>query len=162
ETIRSAAITGVLGELSIVSIGIGTPMPFRWCGMPDISADTVLGALSLKKNDSIIAISSAFYPQFGKFAKKRCYGILFHCPPSQSVPYFSLGLELCKTLVSVYPLLFDKNTVQNNNKEMFIKVLGNKKLAEALLNGDHAMVKQLSVSGLEEYRTMREKYLLYK
>lgn len=162
ETIRSAAITGVLGELSVVSIGIGTPMPFRWCGMPDISADTVLGALSLKKNDSIIAISSAFYPQFGKFAKKRCYGILFHCPPSQSVPYFSLGLELCKTLVSVYPLLFDKNTVQNNNKEMFIKVLGNKKLAEALLNGDHTMVKQLSVSGLEEYRTMREKYLLYK
>ena len=52
--------------------------------------------------------------------------------------------------------------MQNNNKEMFIKVLGNKKLAEALLNGDHAMVKQLSVSGLEEYRTMREKYLLYK
>ena len=162
ETIRCAAITGILGELSIASIGIGTAMPFRWCGMPELSADKLLSALSIKKNDSLSLVSSAFYPQFGKFAKKRCYGILFHCPPSHSVPYFSLGLELCRALRTVHSASFDKNTIPTTNKEMFTKVLGNKKLAEALLNGDHATVKQLSVAGLEEYRKIREKYLLYK
>lgn len=162
ETIRCAAITGILGELSVVSIGIGTAMPFRWCGMPDIAADTLLSALAIKKNDSIIAVSSAFYPQFGKFAKTRCYGILFHCPPSHSVPYFSRGLELCRALRDVYPAAFDKNTLQPSNREMFGKVLGSKKLAEALLSGDITTVKQLSSFGIDEYRRMREKYLLYK
>lgn len=162
ETIRCAAITGMLGELSIMSVGIGTAMPFRWCGAPDISAENVLSTLSLKKSDSIIMIASGFYPQFGKFAKTRCSGLMFHTPSAQSVPYYTKGLELIASLRLLYPEKFAGNTIAQSNKDMFTKVLGSAALADAVLSGELITMRRLLQQNNNEFLQLREKYLLYK
>lgn len=162
ETIRCAAITGMLGELSIMSIGIGTAMPFRWCGAPDVSGENVLSALSLKKSDSIIIISSGFYPQFGKFAKTPCSGLMISTPSAQSVPYFTKGLELIITLRLLYPERFTGTAIAQSNKDMFIKVLGNVQLADAVLSGDIVRMRQLVQQNNNEFLQLREKYLIYR
>ncbi len=162
ETIRCAAITGMLGELSIMSIGIGTAMPFRWCGAPDISGENVLSAISLKKSDSIIIISSGFYPQFGKFAKIPCSGLMISTPSAQSVPYFTKGLELIITLRLLYPEKFAGNFIAQSNKDMFIKVLGNVQLADAVLSGEIVKMRQLVQQNNNEFLQLRERYLIYR
>lgn len=162
ETIRCAAITGMLGELSIMSVGIGTAMPFRWCGAPDISAENLVSGMSIKRTDSITIIPSGFYPQFGKFAKTKCNGIMLSTPSTQSIPYFTKGMELIVTLRLLYPEKFTSTSIAQNNKDMFVKVLGSAQLADAVLSGEVIRMRQILQQNSSEFLQLREKYLLYK
>lgn len=69
------ATTGIIGELSLVSIGIGYTSPFRYIAAPWIDAKKFAGQLN-KHGFKGVHFSPVHYtPQHGLYANQLCHGI---------------------------------------------------------------------------------------
>ncbi len=118
-------MTGILGELNLVSIGIGHTLPFKVVGTPWIDPVKFAGKLNEQKLPGVTFQPFHFKPYHGKFAKEECKGILIVVSdPLRFQPvatqYMIIGL-----LKSLYPKEFKEALKKSvSNKETFNKVNG--------------------------------------
>ncbi|MBK9247727.1 MAG: DUF1343 domain-containing protein [Ignavibacteria bacterium] len=163
NAIRGAAMTGVLGELSLVSIGIGTTLPFQYIGLPQFtSVDcTALGKI-LPDSDSITGIPTKFRASSGKYASKDCTGLLLTFHNLYTPKLFTAGINLVLELRKIRPEMFEMSSVETANMLMFKKVTGSKELYSLIFNkGSDDAVRAAASRGLEDFLPEREKFLLY-
>ena len=163
NAIRGAAMTGVLGELSLVSIGIGTALPFQYIGLPQFTAsDCSTLSAALQDSSGIAGITTKFRSASGKYAGKDCTGLLLTFDSHATAKLFSAGVELLLTLRSIHPELFTSTSAEAANALMFKKVTGSKDIHSLLFGeGTDAAVRAAASKGLEEFSREREKFLLY-
>lgn len=125
------ATTGILGELSLVNIGIGSALPFKIVGAPWIDAEKFAAHLSRQKLPAVSFYPYHFTPFYGKYKGEKCHGIKIYVnDPSTYLPvttqYTILGV--LKTLheeevkKSLHKL--SQNTGQ---REFFHKINGSEK-----------------------------------
>ncbi|MBI4676897.1 MAG: DUF1343 domain-containing protein [Elusimicrobia bacterium] len=62
-------------EASNISVGRGTPFPFRWIGAPWLKSDAMLKRLKTAKLKGISFASQAYVPSKSVFAGQRCEGV---------------------------------------------------------------------------------------
>ena len=132
-----------LFEPTIVSIGRGTETPFQIIGHPKYES----------KEFSFIpkSIKAESKP---KFLNQICYGINLINSKVES------KIDL-KYLIMFYNSL-NKNSINFFGKN-FHKIAGNKKLEEQIKNGiSEKEIRSSWLPGINNYKTMRKKYLLYK
>lgn len=75
QTPHLYAATGIVGELTSLSIGIGTDAPFARAGRPDLRADALLDALTNEALPGFSFAADVWTPSRGVFAGKRCHGV---------------------------------------------------------------------------------------
>lgn len=131
-------------EPTVVSVGRGTYQPFETLGNPEL--DSISFSYSFTP-ESIPGMSK--HP---KHQGKKCNGINLSDIKAER---FSFDY-----LVDTYNKLDHETYIKN--KVFFFKLCGTKKVYEALKSGKNSNeIKALFEVDLQQYRTLRAKYLLY-
>jgi uncharacterized protein YbbC (DUF1343 family) len=162
DAIRGAAMLGIIGELGVISIGIGSDKPFQYIGMPSfdfIAARKKLGTLSYP---GVTLVPSVFTPDKGMFAGKKvnCFRLIFE-KDSLFKPY-TTGVKIFLGIRKLYPNLLSKKGVSKDKQSLFEKATGTVDLYKALIKrkSDKSTLKIASRS-IESYMRIREKHLIY-
>lgn len=162
NAVRGMALTGLLGELSCLSIGIGTTLPFQYLGMPGMDGTIINQKAEQLKEYNIKAMPTRFKPMSGRFANSTCTGLFFAFQPNNNPKLYSAAVELMIGMRSSYPAFFF-DSLSQGKQAMFIKVAGTKDLYEKLTdkNATDDEIRLIAQRGLQDFIQRRAKYLLY-
>lgn len=157
------ATTGILGELSLVSIGIGTSFPFKVVGAPWINAPKF--AEILNKQDLPGVKFTPFY-----FASKKknqiCHGVKIHITDTKRFKPIRTGNMILGLLKSLYPREISKKLglLKGTNISLFNKAIGSDKYLSILTNETFPAYKLIETAEKDHsaFEPTRKKYLLYK
>jgi len=153
---RAAVVTGILGELGLYSVGIGTDAPFQYLGAPEFPAESLLAAQQRLAAVGIEIRPAEFIPTRGRFAGQRCRGIFLQ-PTSSRARLFAAFLELAQLLHRLRPNWCSR--LSSSARQMLPKVLGQRQFFEDLCNG--ASLERWHLHGVAEFLAKRERVLLY-
>jgi uncharacterized protein YbbC (DUF1343 family) len=138
-----------------VSVGRGTDTPFELLGAPWIHADALSIVLTRRQIPGVAFSPTQFTPRDGPFVGELCQGVKITITNRDSLRTMRMGLEIAEALHRMYPDYFAL--------EKIIALLGSQSTVDRLKRGDapEDIVTGWSAD-LDKFRTMREKYLLYK
>lgn len=155
--VRAALMTGVLGEMGLWSIGIGTATPFQLLGAPDFPSEELaerLRAVLLPLGVRVGAVR--FVPTSGPYARRECRG-LFLAPESEG-RFFAACLVLLEAVRSVMVGGICER-LSPQARQMVPKVLGSQAFVRALCQGEP--LEPFLERGLQEFQRLRQRYALY-
>ncbi|MGD9897455.1 MAG: exo-beta-N-acetylmuramidase NamZ domain-containing protein [Candidatus Methylacidiphilaceae bacterium] len=154
-------LTGLLGETAGVNNGVGTPLPFARVGSPDLDPYGFARALSHHRIAGVV-FRPTWYRLFGREAHAKVFGgVQLHLRAPREVPLVLTALVLLEETnkaLNGSPIA----GMRAEDASMFDKLCGGDAVRLALQQG--RAVQDLWESWepyLEEYRTRRQKYLLY-
>ena len=148
-----------------LSEGRGTTLPFFLNGAPFI--DPYAWADELRKfNFPGVAFREAYFrPWFAEFAGETCGGVQLHVTDRNIFTPVIVGIAMVKTAYEMYP---DKFQWRQNayeyvfDKNPFDVVCGTDKIRKHIEAGDSlSEIEKSWASGLREFLSAREPYLLY-
>lgn len=149
-----------------VSEGRGTTKPFELIGAPYIDPDAYADALNNLGLPGVFFRSCVFQPTFQKHAGASCGGVQIHVLDRNSFEPWLAGIAMAKLAHDMYPnefrwkeppyeYVFDKNP--------FDVISGTAKIREAFEKGiDLETIADETKRPLEEFKELREAYLLYR
>lgn len=157
-------MTGILGELGIVSIGIGYTLPFKVFGAPWIQAEKLCAALRRQNLGGVSFRPFYFRPFYGKYAEQNCEGVLLSLTEKDKLKPIQVQYAIIDTLKKLYPQAV-KETLKGASKSqiaMFNKVNGTEAIWH-LLNSKEGLASSYKMQNTERKRfeEARKKYLLY-
>jgi uncharacterized protein YbbC (DUF1343 family) len=170
--VNGIATIGILGELGIVSIGIGTTSPFQYLGSPNFNSDNFTEFIlqefpeAKKYSDGFSLngmrfIQARYQPFYGMYKGKPCDGYYLKRDNSGSgsgfLPY-TCGLKIIWALNESGEIDLSKTKEKSIN--MFRKVTGTDKIWESIK--DKNKLLKSSKDELFEFLDKRDKYLIYK
>ncbi len=161
DAAKGLAYLGVLGELGIVSIGIGTNRPFGYLGDPYLNC---VGILDEQPSNSIIRAEPVeFSPLFGMYSglSKPCLGYIIFFEREGDFKPFTAVVELLFKLRKKSPDLFKYSEIKSKIP-MFKKVTGTAKIIAAILDNPSFDFKAFIDKDVKEFKEKRKKYLLYE
>lgn len=137
-----------------VSVGRGTDTPFEILGAPWIDGAKFAAALNRRKISGVEFTSTQFTPTRDLYAGQPCQGVRIRIAPKGDLRSMRMGLEIADTLHRMYP--------QNFHLEKTITLIGNQATVDALARDESpAKIIKSWTPALDNFRTTREKYLLY-
>lgn len=155
-------ITGILGEINLVNIGIGYTLPFKIVGAPWIKAVDFAVALNGQKLPGVRFQPYFFRPFYGLFKGLDCEGVLVQITDEKifrplSTQYLIIGL-----LKSLYPTEFNKQLEQitGSRKDLFCKANGTEVIYELMRQERFPAWKMIDYQK-EEREAFLEKRKLY-
>ena len=142
------ATTGIIGELGIVSIGIGYTLPFKIIGAPWINAEEFAAKMNAQDLPGVTFIPHYFKPFYGSYKGKECQGVLIvitnpHIYRPVSVQYMLLGM---------FNMLYPKqvqakiSALETVKKELFCKANGNDEMLALLVKEKYVAWKLIAFS----------------
>ncbi len=155
--------TGIMGEISLVNIGIGYTLPFKVVGAPWIDADNFAKNLNEQKFPGVIFHSFHFKPFFGLYAKEECNGVLILVNDLKTFKPVSTEYLILGMLKTLYPDNFQKAIQKaERRKEMFNKINGTEEAWRIIKEEKFITWKLLSLHQEErkQFLTKRKKYLI--
>ncbi len=155
--------TGILGEISMVSIGIGYPLPFKVIGAPWIDAESFAKALNAQQFPGAVFHPFHFTPFYGNYAKEECHGVMVVIKDRSlflpvTTQYLIIGL-----LKSLYPKKFEEALKKSaKRKEMFCKVNGTEEVWRLMCEEPYITwkLKDVHREKREVFKKRRLKYLM--
>ncbi|MBI5273415.1 MAG: DUF1343 domain-containing protein [Chlamydiia bacterium] len=118
-------ITGILGELHCVNIGIGYTLPFQVVGASWIDPDLLAKKLNEQDLPGVLFSPIQYRPFFGSCANTVCKGVLIHVIDPLLYQPVTAGYVIMGILKSLYPAEFARGLEKSLKKrEMFGKVNG--------------------------------------
>lgn len=156
-------ITGILGEMGIVNIGVGYTLPFKLIGAPWINGKELAKALNAHRHGGIYFTPFYYCPFYGKYKNENCQGVLISV--SNPLKYKPLAAQflLIHTLRKLYPKEFSESLKQNKGrKAMFCKVTGSGKAWDLLGQKNNLLgeLRALHEGGRRSFLEKRRSYLI--
>lgn len=156
-------ITGLLGELQMVNIGIGYTKPFKLVGAPWIDAESFAKHLNGQNFPGVYFHPFYYRPFFGRFAHEDCGGVLIVVTDARiylplATQYLILGM-----LKSLYPEKFQKMLKASaKREEMFNKVNGTAEVYRILKNEKYVTwkLRELHKKERSAFMQKRNNYLI--
>jgi uncharacterized protein YbbC (DUF1343 family) len=162
DAARGAAVLGIFGELGIINIGIGTTLPFQYVGSPKFKADAVISDLqSVNGLYGVSFFRARFKPFYAKYNNELCEGLILKFNNNSKFMPYKVGAILFQIIKKHHPEIFKKSAISKNSKDMFIKVTGTETYFEQLFDENNIDFASISERGLEKFRAIRKKYLIY-
>ncbi len=154
------AATGTIGELGVLSIGVGYTLPFELIGATWINGEKFANTLNRLYLPGVIFRPAYFKPYYGIFKGEVCQGVQLHVTDINAFKPFITGVHLMKTAMALYPQhnLFAKQS----RLRMFNKVMGSDHILKSLQRG--YSVQQIEAAWqkqLNHFKNIRKKYLIY-
>ncbi|MCX7880310.1 MAG: DUF1343 domain-containing protein [Ignavibacteria bacterium] len=161
DAIRGAAMLGVLGELRLFDLGIGSDNPFQFFGIPRARFKKTK-ELFLKLNFEGITYKENTQSRFSNKRKHKTSGIYLQFDRTKDLKLYTYGILLLFNIAKLFPELLSENKLKPYAKQMFIKVTGTEKILNAILSKNESELKQALSEGLNDFIKLRSKYLFYK
>lgn len=157
NSVRGIATLGTIGELGVVSIGIGTTSPFGYIGSPFLKLE------NMRVDYEGIYLQHTYYrPFYGMYSGKDVEGYYLKFNLSNHLKPYTTGLLILRELVKNNPTMLAENNLKTESKDMFNKVTGTDKILNVIQsNLPEEMIVTLANEGLIEFLNIRKKYLLY-
>lgn len=153
---QATLYTGVaIIEYTNVSVGRGTDTPFEVLGAPYINAREFAEYLNKRNIAGVRFVPTSFTPTTSKHEKVKCNGVFMIVTDRNQLDAPHLGMELASALIKLYP--------KDYKTDKMVNLLGHKPSLEALIAGrDPRWIVDSWREDLEKFKTVREKYLIYK
>ena len=148
-----------------MSEGRGTTKPFELVGAPYIQADQYESELTKLNLPGVLFRASVFMPTFQKHGGKACGGVQIHVTDREAFEPVQTGVAIVKIAYDMYPNDFrwkDPPYEYEYTRNPFDVIAGTTTLRQQIERGDSldAIVDSWQPR-LDEFRTVRESYLLY-
>ena len=141
-------------EATNVSVGRGTDQPFETFGAPWIDGRKLANTLNAEDFPGLRFVPITFTPTSSKFSQKPCQGCYIEVLDRTSVEPVRAGLAIAWTLRSLFGDSFQIDSVNH--------LLRNRRTMDALEGTENpAQLWQSWQEQLDEFKTVRAKYLLY-
>ncbi len=152
---EAALYPGVaLVEGTNVSVGRGTDTPFELLGAPWINSRELAAYLNARNISGVRFVPVNFTPSASNYHGQVCQGVNIVLLERNALDAPELGVELASALHKLYPEQF--------HMERMAELLVNQAAYSALLQGqDPRRMAADWRDGLEQFRKLREKYLIY-
>lgn len=159
------AMTGTIGELGKVSVGVGTPTPFELIGQEWLDGVEFARRLNARGLPGVIFRPVSYSPRYALGTGKMLHGVQIHISDYHAVESASVLAALIAELAYMAPDkgLFADYLREDGSPSGFLKALGKRDMAEQLAENE---VPETLVSGhspgLEAFLLRREAYLIYE
>ncbi len=156
-------VSGILGELGYMSIGVGYTIPFQMFAAPWVEAD------KLAKNMNALRLPGATFrpmylkPFYSVGQGELLQGVQVHITDYNKVALSEIQFYIMQEMATLYP---DKAVFDNANKDrfnMFDKVCGSNQIRE-LFSKNNKAADMLSYwnKDAQAFKVLSKKYYLYK
>ena len=156
------SVSGIVGELDSISIGVGYTMPFQMFGAPWIKAPELaqrLNALNLPG----VMFRPMYYKPFYAFGKgEELQGVQVYLTDYEKAKLTSIQFYVLQELYSLYP---DHDVLAKCTKRhaMFDKVCGSKQIRQLFMKRHKwEDVQAYWDKDAEAFKKLSKKYWLYK
>ena len=156
------SVSGIVGELDSISIGVGYTMPFQMFGAPWIDAPVLaqrLNALNLPG----VMFRPIYYKPFYAFGKGQdLQGVQVYLTDYRKATLTNIQFYVLQELYSLYP---DHDVLAQCSKRhaMFDKVCGSKQIRQLFMKRHKwEDVKPYWEKDAEAFKQLAKKYWLYK
>jgi uncharacterized protein YbbC (DUF1343 family) len=137
-----------------VSVGRGTDTPFELLGAPWMDSRNLAAYLNARNIQGVRFVPVDFQPSSSSFASHLCHGVQIALIDRQALDPTELGVELAAALWKLYP--------QDFQLEKTLPLIGARWVLQAIEAGkDPRRIVFEWQDALEQFRTLRAKYLLY-
>ncbi|MBU0617311.1 MAG: DUF1343 domain-containing protein [Planctomycetes bacterium] len=159
ETSLYYAATGIMGELRVISEGVGYTLPFELAGAPDIHPQKLADELNNRSLPGVFFRPTYFQPYYGPYAKKTCGGVHILFTDRDRAELTPIQFHVMHAVRQLYP---ETSLFDNKRDAMFDKVCGTDRVRRMFLDGRpiEAIIAFWG-EGVEEFRARRGTYLLY-
>ncbi len=141
-------------EPTNVSVGRGTDTPFEVIGAPYIDGQKLAAALNATKLSGVRFVPVRFTPTTSVNKGVECGGVNLIITNRNAFEPVLTGLEMAAQIYKLYPKEF--------NVDKFNRLLVSDKIYSAFKQGSEAKaLRQIWDSELEQFKAIRQKYLLY-
>jgi uncharacterized protein YbbC (DUF1343 family) len=154
--LTEAALYPGLGiiESTNVSLGRGTDTPFELLGAPWIQPLELAGYLNARTITGVRFVPTNFTPSDAVYAQQKCGGVNIIVTDRNALDAPELGIEIASALHSLYPQQFEMKNLDS--------LMLNKASMDAISAGqDPRRVWMDWVEAIEQFKSIRAKYLLY-
>jgi uncharacterized protein YbbC (DUF1343 family) len=163
ETSLFYAMTGTLGELQVVSEGVGTPLPFEQVGAPWLDGVAFEQALNARRLPGVRFRATSFRPRYGTHAGSVCQGVQIHLTDPHACQPARVSAAILQTLATMYRSRHLFAPTRSEGYQMFLNALGDSAYARALAaGGPFDSVEEKMAAQHERYAQRREKVLIYQ
>lgn len=142
-------------EGSNLSVGRGTDTPFEVLGAPWIDGAKLADYLNARQIQGVRFLSANFTPRENRFSGELCHGIQFVLLDRQALESPELGVELAAALYKLFPSDFQLDKT--------LALVGSRDVLDGIRQGrdPRRMAYEWQQNGLEAFRILRSKYLIY-
>jgi uncharacterized protein YbbC (DUF1343 family) len=161
ETALYYSVTGILGELNSINIGVGYTMPFQLIGAPWIDGRKFADAMNAKSLPGYFFRPLSYKPYYGAMKDQALGGVEIYLMDPSKADLVSLQIHAIETLFALYPdhNIFDESRDRN---DMFDKVMGTDAVRRALIGRTPASaIIAAWKPAMDEFLAKRKQYLLY-
>jgi uncharacterized protein YbbC (DUF1343 family) len=160
DTAMFYAATGIMGELGVVSEGVGYTLPFEMVGGPDIDALTLADDLNGRGLPGVTFRPASYKPYYGKYKDQLCGGVQVHFTDRSAAEFTPIQFHAMNAVQCLCPQL---KLFGAKRDAMFDKVCGTDKVRQMFEEGKPIEeILKFWNEGVAEFRAKRAQYLLYE
>lgn len=158
------AATGIVGELSALSIGIGTEFPFQLAGAPGLDAMRLKSELESRRLPGLTFGAARWTPRKGVYAGRECTGVQLFVSDTATAQLTRLNFELMDAVRKVGGARFGSSRwfAERDKAKMFDLVCGGDRFRRLFLSGVGADTLWREWNrGASGFRAGRARFLMY-
>lgn len=156
-------ISGILGELGYVSIGVGYTIPFQMFAAPWIKAEEMANRMNALHIPGVIFRPMYVKPFYSVFKGEQIQGVQIHVTDFRKAPLSDIQFLFMQEIAALYP---DRAVFDHADKgrfRMFDQVSGSKEIRERFSkNNRWEDIRDYWYKDVEDFRKLSKKYYLYK
>jgi uncharacterized protein YbbC (DUF1343 family) len=154
------AATGIMGELHIISEGVGYPLPFELAGAPFIEPEKLAAELNARKLPGVHFRPTYFQPYYLYHSGQTLGGVQLLLTDPRNVALTPIQFHIMDAVTKLYP---ETELFGRDRDNMFDKVTGTNQIRE-MMSAGKSLEQVLSVwgAGVDQFREQRRAYLLYR
>lgn len=154
------AATGILGELHVLSEGVGYTLPFELLGAPELEPEKLARELNGRKLPGVFFRPTYFQPYYGRLAKKVCGGVHVLFTDRERAELTPIQFHAMDAVRKLYP---DIKFFGQKRDSSFDKACGTDEVRKQFADGKPIdEILAFWRQGVDEFKARRAKYLLYE
>lgn len=153
--------TGILGEMGVISEGVGYTLPFQTLAAPWIDPFELAKRMNNLNLPGVRFRPIVFKPFYGRFTGEKLNGVQIHIEEFRHVNLMYIQFRFMEIHHQMYP---DKDifAMAGNRHDMFDKVCGTNKIREIFSkNYNFSEIEPILEKDVIWFKTVSRKYLLY-
>ena len=154
--------TGIMGELGIVSEGVGYTLPFQVLAADWINANVLAEKMNSLNLEGVIFRPINIKPYNGGDVNKELHGVQIHILNSNLVNLMSLQFLFMQTNNELYPEYNPFKMADRSALNMFDKVMGTSNIREQFVKRmKYDDIKDYLEKDIEKFKEISKKYYIY-
>lgn len=166
ETAFFYATTGLIGYLSLTSIGVGYTLPFKILGAPWIDSSQLVKSLNQQNLPGVVFLPFQYEPFFGKYKMQECSGVLLSITDKRIFKPVETQFVILGVLKTLYPQRFSL-ALQSLKKvpgrfEEFTELVGSQEVLKIMMHKKYIAwpLKEICRQSRRDFESERIQYLI--